>query len=163
MPMIRRCDETDFEAIWQIINDGAQAYQGVIPRDRWKEPYMSRAELRHEIGEGVEFWGYDDADELTGVMGIQLVKDVTLIRHAYIRTWRQRTGIGARLLAHLRALATGPILIGTWADALWAIRFYEKHGFQLAAPEEKDVLLRRYWTVPDEQIAASVLLKGRFS
>jgi ribosomal protein S18 acetylase RimI-like enzyme len=91
------------------------------------------------------------------------VKDVTLIRHAYIRTWRQRTGIGARLLAHLRALATGPILIGTWADALWAIRFYEKHGFQLAAPEEKDVLLRRYWTVPDEQIAASVLLKGRFS
>ena len=161
--MIRRCDENDFEMIWQIINDGAQAYKSVIPEDRYKEPYMSRNELRHEMRDGVEFWGFEDDGALTGVMGIQSVKDVTLIRHAYIRTWRQRTGIGARLLAHLRALATGPILIGTWADALWAIRFYEKHGFQLAASEEKDVLLRRYWTVPEEQIAASVVLMDRIS
>ena len=158
MPMIRRCDETDFEAIWQIINDGAQAYQGVIPRDRWKEPYMSRAELRHEIGEGVEFWGYDDADELTGVMGIQLVKDVTLIRHAYVRTRRRRTGIGAQLLTHLRRLARGPMLVGTWADASWAIRFYEKHGFRLVGSEQTNRLIKAYWAIPDEQAATSVVL-----
>jgi N-acetylglutamate synthase-like GNAT family acetyltransferase len=161
--MVRRCDENDFEMIWQIINDGAQAYNGVIPQDRWKEPYMSRDELRHEMRAGVEFWGFEEDGRLTGVMGVQPVKDVTLIRHAYVRTWRQRAGIGARLLAHLRGLATGPILVGTWADALWAIRFYEKQGFQLAASEEKDVLLRKYWRVPDEQIAASVVLMNGIS
>ena len=159
--MIRRCDESDFESIWEIINDGAQAYDGVIPRDRWKEPYMSRDELRHEMRDGVEFWGFEENGELHGVMGIQPVKDVTLIRHAYVRTKRQKTGIGARLLVHLRSLTTGPVLIGTWADALWAIRFYEKHGFDLVAPEEKNRLLRTYWTVPDEQIATSVVLVDR--
>ena len=135
--MLRRCDESDFEAIWQIINDGAQAYNGVIPHDRWKEPYMSRDQLRAEMRDGVEFWGFEENGELNGVMGIQPVKDVTLIRHAYIRTQRQKAGIGTRLLAHLRSLAAGPVLIGTWADASWAIRFYEKHGFELVEPEEQ--------------------------
>ena len=161
--MVRRCDENDFEMIWQIINDGAKAYNGVIPQDRYKEPYMTRDELRHEMRDGVEFWAFEEDGALTGVMGIQPVKDVTLIRHAYVRTWRQRAGIGTRLLAHLRGLATGPILIGTWADALWAIQFYQKCGFQLVASEEKNVLLRKYWTVPDEQISASVALMDRIS
>jgi N-acetylglutamate synthase-like GNAT family acetyltransferase len=156
--MIRRCTEDEFEVIWQIINDGAQAYKGVIPPDRWKEPYMSREELRHEMREGVEFWGFEENGELRGVMGIQPVKDVTLIRHAYVRTQRQKAGIGAQLLAHLRRLASGPVLIGTWADASWAIRFYKNHGFELAGPEEKNRLLKTYWTVPDEQIAVSVVL-----
>lgn len=159
--MIRRCDENDFEAIWQIINDGAQAYRGVIPRDRSKEPYMSRDELHDEMRDGVEFWGFEENGELDGVMGIQRVKDVTLIRHAYVRTRRQKAGIGAQLLAHLRGLANGPVLIGTWAAASWAIRFYEKHGFQLVTPEEKNLLLRKYWTVPDEQAACSVVLVDR--
>jgi N-acetylglutamate synthase-like GNAT family acetyltransferase len=156
--MIRRCDEGDFEVIWQIINDGAQAYKGVIPQDRWKEPYMSRDELRHEIRDGVEFWGFEEDGELAGVMGIQPVKDVTLIRHAYVRTQRQHSGIGRQLLAHLRGLTDGPVLIGTWADASWAIRFYEKHGFRRVEPEEKNRLAKAYWTVPDEQMAVSVVL-----
>jgi N-acetylglutamate synthase-like GNAT family acetyltransferase len=159
--MIRQCDENDFEAIWQIINDGAHAYDGVIPRERWKEPYMSREELRHEMRDAVEFWGFEENGELNGVMGIQAVKDVTLIRHAYVRTQRQKAGIGAQLLAHLRSLANGPVLIGTWADASWAIRFYEKHGFELVEPDEKDRLLRMYWTVPEEQAATSVVLVDR--
>jgi len=156
--MIRRCDGNDFEAIWEIINDGALAYNGVIPRDRCKEPYMSQDELCHEIGDGVQFWGFEEDGVLTGVMGIQPVKDVTLVRHAYVRTQRQRAGIGGRLLARLRTLASGPVLVGTWADASWAIQFYQKHGFRLAPPEEKNLLLRTYWTVPDDQIAASVVL-----
>jgi len=159
--MIRRCVEDDFEVIWQIINDGAQAYEGVIPQDRWKVPYMSRDELRHEMRDGVEFWGFEENGELNGVMGIQPVKDVTLIRHAYVRTQQQKAGVGARLLAHLRSLTSGPVLIGTWADASWAIRFYEKHGFRLVGPEEKDRLLKTYWTVPDEQIVTSVVLVDR--
>jgi GNAT superfamily N-acetyltransferase len=159
--MIRRCDEGDFEAIWQIINDGAQAYNGVIPRNRWKEPYMAREELGHEMRDGVEFWGFEENGELSGVMGIQPVKGVTLIRHAYVRTLRQGSKIGTRLLAHLRSLTSGPVLIGTWANASWAIRFYQKHGFQLAGPEEKDRLLKAYWTVPEDQIAASVVLVDR--
>jgi N-acetylglutamate synthase-like GNAT family acetyltransferase len=156
--MIRRCDEGDFEVIWQIINDGAQAYKGVIPQDRWKEPYMSRDELRHEMRDGVEFWGFEQDGQLAGVMGIQPVKDVTLIRHAYVRTQRQNSGIGRQLLAHLRGLTGGPVLIGTWADASWAIRFYEKHGFHRVGPEEKHRLAKAYWTVPDEQMAVSVVL-----
>lgn len=160
--MIRRCDENDFESIYQIINDGAQAYRGVIPPDRWKEPYMSREELRHEIREGVEFWGFDENGQLLGVMGIQPVQDVTLIRHAYVRSDRQKAGIGAQLLACLRARANGPVLIGTWAAASWAIRFYKKHGFQLVTPEaEKDRLLRKYWTIPTEQKTTSVVLADR--
>jgi N-acetylglutamate synthase-like GNAT family acetyltransferase len=157
--MIRKCDENDFEAIWEIINDGAQAYNGVIPRGRWRKPYMSQDELRHEIRDGVQFWGFEEDGVLTGVMGIQPVRHVTLIRHAYVRTQRQKAGIGTRLLAHLRTLASGPVLVGTWADASWAIQFYQKHGFRLVAPrEEKNALLKRYWTVPDEQAAVSVVL-----
>ncbi len=156
--MIRRCDESDFETIWAIINDGAQAYKGIIPADRWTEPYMSVEKLRHEIDEGVEFWGCEEAGALLGVMGIQPVQDVTLIRHAYVRTASRNQGIGGRLLSRLRQLASGPLLIGTWADAVWAIRFYLKHGFQLVDPEEKDRLLKKYWTIPERQIETSVVL-----
>src|ERR1700682_2311154 len=129
--MIRRCDDPDFEAIWTIINDGAQAYKGIIPEDCWTDPYMPREQLRHEIEENVGFWGYEETGTLVGVMGIQQVRDVTLIRHAYVRTGSQKRGIGTHLLSHLRELAAGPVLIGTWADAAWAIRFYAKHGFQI--------------------------------
>src|SRR5690349_8597430 len=156
--MIRRCDDRDFELIWTIINDGAQAYKGIIPADRWREPYMSSEELRHQIDDGVVFWGYEEAETLAGVMGIQQVQDVTLIRHAYVRTSLQTRGIGAQLLSHLRGLASAPVLIGTWADAVWAIRFYEKHGFQLVGPQEKDQLLRKYWAIPERQVETSVVL-----
>jgi GNAT superfamily N-acetyltransferase len=156
--MIRRCDERDFEVIWAIINDGARAYKGVIPADRWTEPYMSGEKLQHEIEEGVVFWGYEDAGMLVGVMGIQPLRDVTLIRHAYVRTNSQKRGIGARLLAHLREMANGPVLIGTWADAGWAIRFYERHGFQIVGSEEKNQLLKKYWSIPERQMETSVVL-----
>jgi GNAT superfamily N-acetyltransferase len=156
--MIRRCDARDFESIWTIINDGAQAYKGIIPADRWTEPYMSREKLQHEIDDGVVFWGYEDAGICVAVMGIQQVQDVTLIRHAYVRTTSRNQGIGALLLSHLRNMATNPVLIGTWADAVWAIRFYERHGFQIVAPGEKQRLLKKYWTVPDRQIETSVVL-----
>ena len=156
--MIRRCDGRDFELIWAIINDGARAYKGVIPEDRWTDPYMSRNQLQHEIDEGVAFWGYEESGTLEGVMGVQQVQDVTLIRHAYVRTSSQKQGIGAQLLTHLGKLAKGPVLIGTWADAVWAIRFYEKNGFQVVNPEQKDRLLRRYWTVAERQIETSVVL-----
>jgi len=156
--VIRRCTAQDFDHIQAIINDGAQAYKGIIPADRWTEPYMSTLQLQHEIDEGVIFWGYEDNGQLSGVMGIQPVRDVTLIRHAYVLTTSQKQGIGAHLLAHLRELATGPILIGTWADAAWAIRFYEKHGFQLVSGREKDELLKQYWTIPQRQVETSVVL-----
>lgn len=156
--MIRRCDERDFELIWAIINDGARAYKGIIPEDRWTEPYMPRKELQHEIDGGVVFWGYEEAETLVGVMGLQQLQDVTLIRHAYVRTGSQRRGFGAHLLSHLRELAKGPMLIGTWADAVWAIRFYERYGFQRVHPGEKDRLLKQYWTVPERQIETSVVL-----
>ena len=156
--MIRRCTDTDFDAIFAIVNDGAQAYKGIIPADRWHEPYMTREELRSEIGAGVEFWGYEEQDLLLGVMGIQQVRDVTLIRHAYTRTAAQKRGIGSQLLAHLRASAGCPVLIGTWAEALWAIRFYEKHDFGQVAWEEKERLLRIYWSIPERQVETSVVL-----
>ena len=156
--MIRRCDDRDFDLIWAIINDGAQAYKGIIPADRWTEPYMSREKLRHELEEGVVFWGYEEEGTLVGVMGIQEVQDVTLIRHAYVRTSSQKRGIGAQLLSHLREFASGPVLIGTWADAVWAIHFYERHGFQMVCRQEKDRLLKKYWTVPERQIETSVVL-----
>jgi N-acetylglutamate synthase-like GNAT family acetyltransferase len=156
--VIWRCGEEDFEAIWEIINDGAQTYHGVIPADCWAEPYMSREKLRHEIDDGVEFWGYDDDDHLVGVMGIQEVQDVMLIRHAYVRTGSQKQGVGAQLLDHLLKLATSPVLVGTWADAAWAIRFYEKYGFRLVSPAEKNHLLRQYWTISNRQIETSVVL-----
>ncbi len=160
--MIRQCSERDFDTIYTIINDAAQAYKGVIPFDRWKEPYMSQEYLRHELDSGVLFWGYEEGGELVGVMGIQYVKDVALIRHAYVRTSRRNRGIGGKLLLHLKRLTDRPILIGTWVDAAWAVRFYEKHGFHLVSPEEKDRLLKKYWSIPERQLETSVVLaEGR--
>jgi N-acetylglutamate synthase-like GNAT family acetyltransferase len=156
--LIRRCRDDDFEAIFAIVNDAASAYRGVIPADRWSEPYMPREELRAELDAGVRFWGYEEEGGLVGVMGVQQVRDVILIRHAYVRTASQRRGIGVALLASLHARADRPVLIGTWADAQWAIRFYERHGFRLVTPEEKDRLLRKYWTVDERQIETSVVL-----
>ena len=142
--MICRCDETDFELILGIINDGAQAYKGAIPADRCEDPYMSREKLQHEMDDGVIFWGFAEDAELLGVMGIQQVQDVTLIRHAYVGTKSQHRGVGTGLLSHLRTLSNRPVLIGTWADASWAIRFYQRHGFRVVEPEEKERLLRLY-------------------
>ena len=156
--MIRRCGTGGFEKIYEVINDAAAVYKGVIPPDCWKEPYMSKEELRREMSEGVVFWGYYEEDELAGVMGIQPVQDVTLIRHAYVRMAKGKQGIGRQLLLRLRKETTRPILIGTWATAVWAIHFYEKHGFKLVSPEEKDRLLRKYWSIPERQISDSVVL-----
>jgi GNAT superfamily N-acetyltransferase len=156
--MIRKCDDRDFETIYEIINEAAQVYKGIIPADRWKEPYMPRDELKYEIEANVRFWGYDQEGELLGVMGIQDILDVTLIRHAYVRKAQQNKGIGGKLLSHLRTLTSRPILLGTWADATWAIHFYEKNGFRLVTPEEKDRLLKKYWSIPERQIETSVVL-----
>ena len=149
---IRPCRQLDFETIYAIVNDAAEAYRGVIPADCWKVPYMSREELRHEIAEGVVFWGGEKDGELAGVMGIQDVSDVTLIRHAYVRTAARNQGIGGGVLAELRSHTTRPTLVGTWAAAEWAIRFYQRRGFRLVSPAEKDRLLRTYWSIPDRQI-----------
>ena len=144
-----------------IINDAAHAYQGVIPADRWKEPYMDREYLEHEIEAGVVFWGWEEEGELLGVMGIQDVQDVMLIRHAYVRTSERGRGIGGQLITHLKTLATRPTLVGTWAAATWAIRFYEKYGFKLVTWEVKERLLRKYWNIPERQTETSVVLADR--
>jgi GNAT superfamily N-acetyltransferase len=156
--MIRPCDVSDFETMYGIINDAAEAYIGVIPEDRWHVPYMSKDELNHEIDQGVVFWGYEEDGQLIGVMGIQDVKDVTLIRHAYVRTAKRNQGIGGRLLSELCKKTTRPRLVGTWEGAVWAIRFYEKHGFRVVTPKEKERLLKTYWSIPDRQIDTSVVL-----
>ncbi|MGC1299976.1 MAG: GNAT family N-acetyltransferase [Alloacidobacterium sp.] len=145
--MIRPCSEEDFDELWTIINDGASAYRGTIPSDRLSEPYITRKKLRHEIEDGVVFWGVNQEGVLQAVMGIQDVLDVTLIRHAYVRTSKRRHGLGSQLLRHLKSLTKRRVLIGTWADATWAIHFYEKHGFRLIPVGEKDQLLRRYWKI----------------
>ena len=158
--MISRLQPTEFKSILHVINDAAEAYRGIIPEDRWKEPYMSAEELREEIESGVEFYGWMEDNVLVAVMGIQLVNDVTLIRHAYVLTNRQRRGIGEKLLRHLLSLArTSEVLVGTWEAAYWATRFYEKHGFRLVTREEKDMLLRKYWNIPERQIETSVVLE----
>ncbi|MEJ2100565.1 MAG: GNAT family N-acetyltransferase [Desulfobacterales bacterium] len=159
--MIRRCHARDFEIVHSIINEAARVYKGVIPADRWKIPYMSDDELRREINEGVVFWGYEEDGRLIGVMGIQHVQDVTLIRHAYIRPERQNQRIGTKLLTELCRQTDRPILIGTWADALWAIRFYEKNGFKRVSQQEKKRLLEKYWSVPARQVETSVVLADR--
>ena len=159
MMVVRACGRADFDAIYEVINDGASAYFGVIPSDRWHEPYMPRQELQRELAAGVVFSGaFDEAERLLGVMGLQDVKDVALIRHAYTRTSAQGRGIGSALLQHLVAQTNRPILIGTWTAAAWAIRFYERHGFRVVDDAEKNRLLRTYWTVPDRQIEESVVL-----
>ena len=157
--MIRECTQADFEDMFEIVNDAAEAYRGMIPPDRWHDPYMPRKELASEIADGVVFWGLEDeGGELLGVMGIQDVADVTLIRHAYVRTRCRRQGVGGRLLAHLRTLTGKPILMGTWAAATWAVGFYRKHGFRLVTPEQKNRLLRKYWSIPERQVETSVVL-----
>jgi N-acetylglutamate synthase-like GNAT family acetyltransferase len=158
MEMIRKCLDGEFETIYEIINDSAQAYKGIIPMDCWKDPYMSKGELQREINEGVGFWGYEKEGELVGVMGIQHVQNVILIRHAYILTVRQNQGIGGKLLSCLLTQTDRPFLVGTWADATWAIRFYKKYGFEFVTTKEKDRLLKKYWSVPDRQIRSSVVL-----
>lgn len=158
--MICRLSSSEFDSILSVVNDAAEAYRGVIPEDRWKEPYMSAEELRNEIESGVEFYGWIENNVLVAVMGIQLVNDVTLIRHSYVLTSRQRRGIGKNLLNYLISLArTSEILVGTWEAAYWAISFYEKHGFRLMPSEEKNRLLRKYWNITERQIETSVVLE----
>jgi N-acetylglutamate synthase-like GNAT family acetyltransferase len=159
--MIRQCVRDDFEQIYDIINDAAQAYKGHIPDDRWKEPYLSRDYLHHEIDAGVVFYGFENESQLLGVMGIQDVQDVTLIRHAYVRTRDRSRGIGGKLIDHLKRMTTRPTLVGTWAAATWAVRFYEKHGFSIVSWEEKEMLLRKYWSIPERQTETSVVLADR--
>ena len=158
--MIRDCLATDFDAMLRVINDGAQAYRGIIPPDRWHDPYMPADELRKEISAGVAFRGwFGDDTLLVGVMGLQPVEDVLLIRHAYVRTDRRRAGVGSALIRDLLERANRPVLIGTWAAASWAVAFYEKHDFELVSESEKNRLLRTYWTIPERQIETSVVLR----
>lgn len=175
--MIRPCRASDFDTMFEIINDAAEAYRGKIPADCWHEPYMPKEELEHEIKDGVVFWGYEEAGAdgpstgsgsrvkprgpsplLVGIMGIQDVQDITLIRHAYVRTANRGQGIGSELLTFLLAKTTRLTLVGTWKAATWAIRFYEKHGFALVTEKEKDFLLKKYWKIPLRQIETSVVL-----
>ncbi len=148
----------DREAVLGVVNAAAEAYRGVIPADCWHEPYMPANDLDREIDAGVVFWGYRDDGELVGVMGIQDVRDVTLIRHAYVAPGNQRRGIGGALLDHLVGKTDRPILVGTWAAADWAIDFYRRHGFEPTSSERSAELLKRYWTIPDRQIETSVVL-----
>jgi len=178
---IRPCTASDFDLILTVVNAAARAYAGVIPADRYHLPYMPAAELRDEIAAGVRFWGWYEAEDagpredggepareassperLVGVMGIQDVDDVTLIRHAYVEPAVQGRGVGSRLLEHLvRSAGVRPLLVGTWQAAAWAVRFYERHGFELVTPDEKDRLLRRYWHIPERQVETSVVLRLR--
>ena len=158
--MIRLCKKSDFPAMFIIINAAAIVYKETIPSDRWKEPYMAEDELRQEIELEVVFWCHEEKGAIHGIMGIQDVKDVTLIRHAYILPRCQRQGLGSKLLKHLAKQTKRPLLIGTWADAKWAITFYEKHGFTLVTEVEKDFLLRKYWNIPVRQVETSVVLSN---
>jgi GNAT superfamily N-acetyltransferase len=156
--LIRKCTEKDVEAIFDIVNDAAMAYKGVIPSDCWHEPYMPMKQLLWEIGDGVCFWGLEENERLIGVMGIQDKGEVTLIRHAYVRTEKRNHGIGTQLMRHLEPMSEKPILIGTWADAAWAVRFYQKNGYTLLPTDEKNRLLRKFWTISERQVETSVVL-----
>jgi len=155
---IRRSTTRDSGAILAIINEAAQAYRGVIPADRWHDPYMPDEELTAEIADGVVFWVAEADGQLLGVMGIQDKGDVALVRHAYVSRARQRGGVGTGLLHHIEALTGKPILIGTWAAATWAIEFYQRSGYTMVSDLEKERLLRRYWSIPDRQVETSVVL-----
>ena len=156
--MIRKAVEADHSAMLQIINDAARAYRGVIPADRWHDPYMPADELAEEIASGVVFWVAEEEGRLLGVMGIQDKGNVTLVRHAYVVSTLQRKGVGTKLLRHLQRLADKPVLIGTWAAASWAIEFYRRNGFTVVSPGDKDRLLQTYWSIPARQIETSVVL-----
>jgi N-acetylglutamate synthase-like GNAT family acetyltransferase len=156
--LIRKSVETDLAALVAIVNDAAQAYRGVIPADRWREPYMPADELEKEIAGGVVFWVAEDEGRLSGVMGIQDKGDVALVRHAYVAPTTQRTGVGTKLLRHVEGLTDKPILIGTWASASWAIEFYRRNGFTVVPNSDRDRLLRTYWSIPARQIETSVVL-----
>ena len=158
---IRRIRPEERDALLAIVNQAAQAYRGVIPADRWHEPYMPREELEAEISDGVEFWGAEEGGRLLGVMGIQDRGEVALVRHAYVASDAQRKGVGRALLAHVQGLANKPLLVGTWAAAEWAIEFYRRNGFALVPQAQKDVLLRKYWSIPARQIETSVVLASR--
>jgi GNAT superfamily N-acetyltransferase len=158
MTAIRPCRDDERDDILTIVNAAAEAYRGVIPADRWHEPYMPVDELEEEIAAGVAFWGYEAEEALIGVMGIQPVGDVDLIRHAYVLPGSQGRGVGGALIEHLMRSATRRVLVGTWAAAEWAIRFYRRHGFEPVGPERTAALLKRYWSIPDRQIETSVVL-----
>lgn len=159
--MIRQCKKSDFNALLEIINDAARVYKGIIPDDRWNEPYMPAEELRTEIKDGVVFWGSEIDGQFLGVMGIQDKGDVTLIRHAYVRKRDQKLGIGTNLLHYLEGLTDKPILIGTWAAASWAISFYKKNGYTPVSEEEKNRLLRKYYSIPERQVKTSIVLANQ--
>ncbi|MGS2740851.1 GNAT family N-acetyltransferase [Sinomicrobium sp. M5D2P17] len=156
--MIVKSKKSDFKDIYEIINDASIAYKGIIPDDRWQEPYMTEDELENQIADGVEFWCFYQDVTIIGVMGIQHKSDVTLIRHAYVRTVTRNKGVGSKLLKHLSTLTGKPILIGTWAAATWAISFYLKNGFRQVSPVENRQLLQKYWDIPLRQIETSVVL-----
>jgi len=158
LSMIRKCIGSDFESILEIVNEAARKYDGVIPKDRYHTPYMPADELEKEIASGVVFYGYYSDGLLSGVMGIQDVSDVTLIRHAYVKPEMQGRGIGSELLEHLLTLTDKKVLVGTWADATWAVRFYEKFGFEKTSRKETEKLLKKYWRIPERQIETSVVL-----
>jgi GNAT superfamily N-acetyltransferase len=164
MNRVRPCGDKDVAAILLIINAAAQAYRGAIPHDCWHDPYMSEPDLRYDLIAGVEFWGCEIDDKLVGVMGIQRVLDVDLIRHAYVIPGSQRHGVGKILIEHLRRQSDRRMLVGTWADATWAINFYQRNGFDLIASQERKAeLLKRYWTIPERQIETSVVLESSAS
>ena len=159
--MIRKCKPSDIDNLFAIINDAAIAYKGVIPDDRWHEPYMSAEQIKHEIKDGVVFWGVEQGGRLAGVMGIQDKGEVSLIRHAYVLSRFRRQGIGEKLLRCLEGLTEKPILVGTWKAASWAVSFYQKNGYHLVSDGEKDRLLRKYWSIPQRQIETSVVLSNQ--
>lgn len=158
MDIIRRCRNDELPALLVIINDGAEAYRGVIPADRWHDPYMDAHMLEAEIGAGVDFWGLERDGRLIGVMGVQRVKDVALIRHAYVRTFARRAGVGGALMRHILSATDRRVLVGTWQAATWAIAFYVRHGFRLLDAATARELLQQYWDIPDRQVETSVVL-----
>ena len=158
--MISEYKKTDTSKILNIINDASLKYKGVIPDDCWHQPYMSELELIGDFSDGVRMYGYHHNNTLIGVIGIQKVKDVTLIRHAYTLTSFQGKGTGSALLEYLlKKNQNSRLLVGTWQNAAWAIRFYEKFGFILHAKEQSTLLLKKYWKIPSKQIKNSIVLE----